>query len=365
MEEKEAKKMVVEISPKTIVHIIVFAFVVYLLFKISDIILIILTAIVIATFVEHVVKWAEKKKISRIPTVVIVYVIFLLVVCALFYFFVPLLIRETSALIEMIADVLPAKSNTLQGLNIDTFTNTKDFVDKISSGASSSEIIRNAQIFFGKISGSLTGSVGLLFGNIINVVLVFVVSFYLSIQERGIENFLRIVTPAKSEEYVISLWHRTERKIGLWVKGQLLLGVIVAVLLYIGLLIVGAPYAIVLAIVGGISELVPYGLFIAFIPAIGVAYAEGGLGLAGWTLFLFAFVQQIENYIIAPLIARRVVGIPPLVLILSILVGAKLAGFWGLVLAMPVTVCLLEFLSDIEKKKSVVSVIPNKESQHE
>lgn len=354
MEEKETKKMTVEISPRTIMHIIIFAFVVYVLFKINDIILIVLTAIVIATFVEHVVKWAEKKKISRIPTVVIVYIIFLLVICALFYFFVPLLIRETSSLVDMIANVLPTKSTILQNLHLDTFSTTKDFVDKISSSSSSSEIIHNTQVFFGKISGSLTGSIGLLFGNIINVILVFVVSFYLSIQERGIENFLRIVTPARSEEYVISLWHRTERKIGLWVKGQLLLGVIVAVLLYIGLLIVGAPYAIVLALVGGISELVPYGLFIAFIPAIGVAYAEGGLGLAGWTLFLFAFVQQIENYVIAPLIAKRVVGIPPLVLILSILIGAKLAGFWGLVLAMPVTVCLLEFLSDIEKRKSVI-----------
>src|SRR3989344_5905186 len=73
---------------------------------------------------------------------------------------------------------------------------------------------------------------------------VIVLSFYFAVQETGVENFLRLVMPARHEEYVVGLWRRAQRKIGLWMQGQLLLSLIAGVIIYLGLLIMGVPYAL-------------------------------------------------------------------------------------------------------------------------
>jgi predicted PurR-regulated permease PerM len=123
--------------------------------------------------------------------------------------------------------------------------------------------------------------------------------------------------------------------------------------MYLGLTILGVQYALVIALGVAVLELIPFGIILAIIPSVLFAYADGGMSLSLKVLGLFVIVQQFENYLIAPLIVNKIIGVSPLVVILSILIGAKLAGFWGIILAIPVAVCLLEYLSDIEKGKSV------------
>ena len=102
-------------------------------------------------------------------------------------------------------------------------------------------------------------------------------SFYLSIQERGIDSFLRILTPAKNEKYVIDLWTRTQRKIGLWFKGQLMLGVIMGTVTFIVLALLGVKYAFLIGLITGIAELVPFGVIFAAVPAILLSVIDGGM----------------------------------------------------------------------------------------
>jgi len=78
---------------------------------------------------------------------------------------------------------------------------------------------------------------------------------------------------------------------------------------------------------------------------------DGGVTLAVLTAVLFLVLHQFENYLIYPMIVKSVIGISPLVVILSVIIGGHLAGFWGIVLAIPSAVCLLEFFDDLEKKK--------------
>jgi predicted PurR-regulated permease PerM len=106
-----------------------------------------------------------------------------------------------------------------------------------------------------------------------------------------------------------------------------------------------------LALVTAVCELVPFGIYIAFLPAIVFSYLDGGTTLALLTFALYLILHQFENYLLYPLVIKKVIGIPPLIVILSIIIGATLAGFWGVVLAIPVAVCLLEFFDDLENKK--------------
>ena len=134
-------------------------------------------------------------------------------------------------------------------------------------------------------------------------------------------------------------------------QGQMLLGLIIGVLTYLGLTILGVKYSLVLAIITAFSELIPFGLILGLVPAVAFAFLDGGVSLALLTTGLFIILQQFENYLLYPLIVKKVIGISPLVVIISLLLGAMLAGFWGVVLAIPCSVFLFEFLDDLEKKK--------------
>ena len=131
----------------------------------------------------------------------------------------------------------------------------------------------------------------------------------------------------------------------------MLLGLIVGVLAFVGLTLLNVPYALILAIITAVLELIPFGTILAVIPAVAIAFVGGGTSAGLMTLGFFIVLQQIENYVLVPIIVRKVTGVPPLIVILSLLFGVTLAGFWGLILAMPVAVFLLELLTDIEKKK--------------
>ena len=174
------------------------------------------------------------------------------------------------------------------------------------------------------------------------------------VQERGIENFLRIVLPIKHEEYVVNLWNRTRIKIGLWMKGQMLLGVLIAVLTYLVLAVLGIQYALLLAIIAGVMELIPYGILIALVPAVSFSYLSGGISNALMVLGAYLIIHQFEVYLFSPLVIKKVTGLSPLIIILAVLVGLELGGFWGLLLSIPGALLFMEIVNDIEKHKNTI-----------
>ena len=163
------------------------------------------------------------------------------------------------------------------------------------------------------------------------------------------------MSPAREVEQAVSLWRRTERKIGLWFQGQLLLALLVGVLLYLGLLIFDVQYSLLLAIAAAILELIPFGIILAAVPAVAAGFASHGSTGAFEVAGLYLIVHEFEMNLISPLIVQKVVGISSLVVVLSILIGLKLAGFWGVMLAVPSAVLLMEFVNDVKKKKGLLS----------
>ncbi len=348
--ENHPEKVNINLSNGTIIRIILFGFLVFALFKLYNLILIILTAVVIASFVEYAVVKLKPYIKNRALIVFIIYFLTIGIFVALSSIFLPIFIEEMSVLVDSLGKYIPNKSilNTFQP---ETISGAKEVVSSISSNSSIGDIIKSGQYFINSVSGGFFNVFGQAFGGILNLVLIFILSLFFSLTERGVENFLRIITPEKQEEYVIKLWQRTERKIGLWFQGQVLLGLIMGVLVYLVLTIVGVKYALILALLTAFCELIPFGIFVAMIPGAIFAYLDGGVTMSVIVLIAYFVLHQFENYLIYPLIVKNIIGISPLVVILSVLIGGSLAGFWGIVLAIPVAVCLLEFMDDVEKKK--------------
>jgi predicted PurR-regulated permease PerM len=348
--ENPPQNMNISISSSTIIRIIIWVLIVFAAIKLSNILLIILTAIVIASFIESAVNKFKPYLKNRTLIVFCVYALVIGILIAISSIFLPLFINEMSSLVDSLGKYIPNTSilNTFQP---ETITGAKEVASTISSNSSIGDVIKSGQSLINNMSGGFFNIFGKAFGGIFNLILIFILSLFLSLTDRGVDNFLRVITPAKKEEYVIGLWQRTEKKIGLWFQGQLLLGIIMGVLVYLGLTIMGVKYALLIAIITAICELIPYGIFIATIPAVIFSYLDGGITLSLVAAGLFLVFHQFENYLIYPLIVKNVIGISPLVVILSVLIGGQLAGFWGVVLAIPCAVLLLEFLDDVEKKK--------------
>ncbi len=337
------------ISTGTIVRAVLILVFFYFLYFIKDIVLIILSAIVIASAVEPGARWFSQRKISRLPAVLVIYVGAAALLVSMFYFFLLPLISESAGLLKNFptsAPVIPSGQSIPAEM-------ADGFLSDFSNSFSLSSIIEVVNRVFASFSSGFLGTIDVIFGGIVSFFLIVILSFYLAVQEDGVGKFLRIVTPIQHERYVIDLWRRSKEKIGLWMQGQLLLSVIVAVLVFLGLTLLGVPNALLLSVLAGVFELIPlFGSFLAAAPAMLIAFLDGGITPALLTTGLFVVINQFEGQLIYPLVVKKVVGVPPIISILAIIIGGKLAGFLGVLLSVPIAAVFMELINDLEKSKA-------------
>ncbi|MEK7569290.1 MAG: AI-2E family transporter [Patescibacteria group bacterium] len=339
------------ISTGTMIRAVLIILGVYLIWILRDFILIILTAIVIASFMESAIPHFRKIRFGRVPAVIVCYVVAILTLAGMFYLFAPLLITEVYNLSVFLSAYIP-DSALINYFKNDAFSGAKDIVANLSHSLSLTTLITTSKAFVSNLSGGFFQTLAGAFGSIFNLVVITIISFYLSVQERGIEKFLQIILPTDYEAYAVDLWQRSRRKIALWVKGQLVMGLLDAVLVYLVLSLLGIKYALLLAILAGFMGLFPYGTLIALIPAASVSYLSGGLTSAFLVAGAYLIIHQFEVFLFAPLLIKSIVGLSPLVIILAILIGYELGGVWGMILAIPIAVFVMELISDLEKKKA-------------
>ena len=185
----------------------------FLIWYLRELALVVFTSIVVASFVESAVPYFHKFRINRIFGVVILYVVFLLVAALLFYLFAPLLITEVYNFSSFLSSYIPGIS-FIDYFKSDAFAGAKDVVANLPQNLSVSSLLMVSKAFILNLSGGFFQTLSAAFGGVFNVSLIILISFYLSIQEKGIETFLRIVLPLNIEDYVVDLWNRSSKKIG-------------------------------------------------------------------------------------------------------------------------------------------------------
>ncbi len=348
MEGKSNQSRSITISAGSVIKTILIIALFVVIFVLRDLVLVVLTAILIASAIEPATHWFGKRRIPRLPAVLIVYLGWGLILFGAFYFlFIPLL-GDTAIFLK----ALPTNLTDLQVWNPlqEGFLNQPVFED-IKKGFSIEQIINQANSVFSGTFNFL-GAVSSLFGGMLSLILIVVLSFYFSVQENGIIKFLKLVTPVKHENYVLDLWRRAEVKIGLWVQGQIVLAVIIGVLTYLGLMLLGIPNALLLAFLAALLELIPvFGPIVAAVPAVVLGFTSGGFSLAFTVVGLYIIIQQFESQLIYPLVVRKIIGLSPIIVILALIAGFKLAGFLGMLLFVPLSTIMMIFLDDLEKEK--------------
>ncbi len=323
----------------------------YALYQVADLILVIIVSVVIASAIEPAIVAAKRHGVPRLPAVLLVYLFSALVFAVLFYFLLLPLVGEISSFIRTLT--IYSNSVTSGGILSEMFR-TQNLFGGFDTPLLIRELSTRLNVLSDFLSQGVFSSASLIFGGVLNFVLILVLSFYFVAQEDGISKFLKIITPIQHEQYVIGLWRRSQHKIGLWMQGQLLSSALMALLVYISLLIIGVPHAMLLAVLAGVFELIPLvGATLAAIPTLFIAYTWGGMTITFVVAALYILIQQLEGHVIYPLVVKRMIGIPPIISIVALVAGGVLAGFLGVLISVPVAAALMELLSDFEERKIV------------
>lgn len=312
----------IDISHRTIIFITVFILSLWLIYLIRDLLLILFVAVIFMSALSPLVRFLTQFKIPKSISIAITYLIIIAIVSSLVALVVPPLLEETRKLFL----TLPPYLDSLLEMAA---------IDKSVLQSQLSALSRNAF--------SITLSI---FDNVLTIIFLLVLTFYLMLERENLENRFAALFVSRTER-VKKLIVQIEEKLGSWFRGQLFLSLVIGLLTYIGLLILGIPYALPLAVVAGVLEVVPMiGPIISAIPSILIALTISpvlGLGVGA----MYFVIQQLENNLIVPQVMRRAVGLNPLVVILAIAIGGRLLGVVGALLAVPIAVVIQIIATEI------------------
>ncbi len=340
----------IDISSNTIWRFVLIGLLLVFLYLVRDIIFLVFVAFILMSAAQPVVDKLEKKKIPRVLSALTIYLGFLLVFATILYFIIPYLAIE----IKKLGNNIPVY---LQGLNefinqANFYLTNNEYQVETEAGNALTGFSNNLTNFVSQIFSNTFA----FFGGFIKTIVVFSLSFYMLVKKDGIKGFLRIIVPKKNMAYIFDLIDRIQYKMGRWLIGQFSLVLFVFSLDFLALYFLGVPYAIIIAIFGGLLEIIPYvGPMLAAVPAILL-----GLTVSPFTALLVAIfyllIQQAENHILTPLIMKKAVGLNPVIIILALLIGAKLAGFLGILIAVPLATAISIFIKDLTSSKKEKTV---------
>lgn len=305
----------VDISYKTIVFIAAFVIALWVLFLIRDIILLLFVSFILmsafAPFVERMVKW----RIPRGLSIAVVFLLFIGGLVGILTVGLTPLVNETSSLSQKLTESFAA----IFHINL----TDQSFIQKELSG----------------LSGQIINITLNLFENIIRFFSVIFITFYLLLDRENIEGRVAALF-GRHRGRAERLIKVIEFKLGAWLRGQLVLSLVIGISVYIGLLIIGLEFALPLAIIAGLLEIIPIiGPIIAAAPAVIVAFTTS-VPLAVLVGIVYSVIQQAESHILVPQLMKRAVGLNPLLVIIAITVGGRLLGIGGALLAVPIAVVI-------------------------
>lgn len=340
----------INITFGSLLKIAIFCFFVYILFEVRDFVALLLTAVIFSLALAPGRRFLEKFKIPGPIAVVFLFIAVLSAFTFLLYSFVPLILEQYNFFISSIPTLFE---------NLLIFSKGTIFEAYIQGQIAFFEDPQQASAAFTGIFKTAGVSLLTIFGGLLNIILFLLLTFLFAVNPSALETFINVIAPKKYKNYLGDLWKRTGDKMAQWIQGQILLVFVIGALTYFALTLLGIPNALFLATFAGIMELIPiFGPVIAAIPAVLMALTTGDFTLVLLVILVFLIIQQLENNLIYPLVVSKVVGVSSILVILAIVVGGSIAGFIGVVIAVPVVMVLQELFNDMKSGKIEKSTKP-------
>lgn len=309
----------IEISHKTIIFTVFFLGLIWLLYFIRDIVLQLFIALLFVSILNPLISKLSKHKIPKGISIALSYIF-------IFGFFGIAIASIVPPLVEQTTNFANGLPKYVQNSEISRYVN-EDVAKQIVSQ-------------LGSFPGQVIKAGFSLFGNILNIFTVAIFAFYLLLIRDKFELNTEYLFGKEKSKGITNLVNKLENRLGGWARGQFLLMLLIGILSYIGLTILGIPYALPLAMLAGIFEIIPYiGPVIASIPVVVLGFSISPvLGFAA--LALTVLIQQLENFVLVPKIMEKSAGVSPIITLVSLAIGFRLAGIVGMIISIPIVIIL-------------------------
>ena len=333
----------VTINTQTFFHVFAFVIFLVLVYVIRDVLLLVFISLMFAAVISPLIDFLKKWGMPRSVSAILIYIVGIGVFALVLTGITPLLLHDLPQFfvhMTSVWDSLQKQAGFQQVLSV--------LLPQGLGSGGSDLVTQQLGDSFGKVLSTVTG----FFGGILSVVLVFVMTFYMSVQQDPIGKIIHSFVPEVHELRIRRIVMRIQEKLRLWLRAQVVLGLCMSVMVTIGLLLLNVKYALVLGLIAGLLEFIPYvGPIISAIPGLLLGFTQGGMVLFVCVLGLYIIAQQTESHVLVPKVMQRAVGLNPIVSIVAVLIGVKIAGIPGALLAIPVATTLSVIAEDVWSKK--------------
>ncbi len=334
------QKINLEISYQTIFKVILAIALVVLLFYIQPVILALFAAFVLSTVTNPIADWAEKRSLPRVVSAPLIFLGVIVFVGFIFYWIIPSLATELGYLIKHFPQYIA--ENTAK----------YPFLEQYKIRQSLDQAILSVLNYINDQALNILLSTVSVLSNLFYIFLSFAIAFYMTVEKNLIKKYLRLLIDRGHHDNIAVILDEIELKMGRWFAGQVLLSLVSSIVIYIGLTILGIPFAFPLAVLAAILRFVPFlGGMISDSTGIAIAFLSSPvLGIAAFLMYYI--LQQVEAYVLIPYVMNRTVGLNPIVVIVAVVSGGQLGGIAGALLALPVTIILVILVKEFVLKEN-------------
>lgn len=333
--EASNRVLKIEITGKTILFTILVILLLKALFLLKNIFLNLFVAFIFMSALKPSVDFLDKKNVPRVLAAILVIIISVGILITFLYYALPPLAIQTKDFF-----LYASKQLFLTLQKLDKQISVRDFLQ-----------FQTFSQHIPDITNAVTKIIVSIFSNVLDFISILFFTLYFLLEVKHLEKLAARVLSKRQASFFMETLTSVEKQLGAWVRGELILMLAVGILSYTGLSLLQVNYALPLAVIAGLLEVFPIiGPILSVFPAFFVAATTSWiLGIA--VIALYIIIQQLENNLIVPLVMKTVVGIPPLAVLISLLIGQKLAGFTGIILAVPIVATLVIVLKEIFKYK--------------
>jgi len=310
----------------------------YFLYLIKNLAIWFIFALVLAILFNFPIDFLERKRIPRVLATIIVYFGLLAILAFFFYKTAPVFLSEIKQFSSNLPLYLQKVSPYLEKVGIRFVQDSQSFFSFLESNLE-------------KAGENIFNALAAIFGGMGATLFIVFLAFFLSLEKNFLERVLSNFTPSRYQQYLFNLLPRVRKKVSGWFLSRVIGALFVGILSYLILRILNVKYAFILSMIAGILDFIPYlgpiiaGVIISLIVMI-TSFSQAIFVLVG-----FIIIQQLEGNLLIPLLSKKIIGVPPALVLVALIIGAKLWGFLGAILAVPLAGILVEFLKDFLKKK--------------
>ncbi|WP_236914983.1 AI-2E family transporter [Clostridium sp. Cult2] len=323
-----------------ILFILIFIYFFYLLSKeygiLSDTLKTIIISAILAYLFNPIINFFEKHNISRGLGVLIVYMVIIGIIIILSFLVFPKTGKELKRFLAVIPIYFEKFSKFVDNLYYKYYTNIDNMPPILQSieGVILNSFQSIENVIINGISRFFEGVIAT-FSKVVSLILIPILTFYFLKDKDYFKTKIYLTIPKKMRKEVKELSLEIDRALSQFIRGRLILAIYVGVATTILLLILKIDFAIVIGIITGIADIIPYfGPFIGFLPAVFFALLSSPIKSL-WVAILFIGIQWVENNVLAPKIIGETTGIHPITILLALVIGGGMFGVMGMIFSIP------------------------------